>query len=170
MNLIIREATIQDAKYLAKAEQAWAAEPGYLVSQPNELSVENYKKKINDLKQKQNGIYIVAELDDEIVAHALLDPMGLQSIKHIVRLTIVVHKGFEAKRIGGQIMDYLIDWAKENMQVDKIELNVRATNERAIRLYESKGFVKEGLLKNRIKISSGEYIDELLMGLMVVCP
>jgi RimJ/RimL family protein N-acetyltransferase len=64
-------------------------------------------------------------------------------------------------------MDYLISWAAENSEIDKIELNVRVSNSRAIRLYESKGFEREGLLKNRIKTPDRQYIDEVLMGLMV---
>jgi ribosomal protein S18 acetylase RimI-like enzyme len=58
-------------------------------------------------------------------------------------------------------MHYLISWAIENSEIDKIELNIRVSNSRAIRLYESKGFEREGLLKNRIKTPVGQYIDEV---------
>jgi len=167
MSVTIREAKREDAKTLTRAEQVWATSPGYLVSRPDELLVDNFEKKIEDLKSKPNGKYVVAEISGKIVGHALLDPMMLQSIRHVTRLTIVVHKGNENRRLGGKLMDYLISWAAENSEIDKIELNVRVSNSRAIRLYESKGFEREGLLKNRIKTPDRQYIDEVLMGLMV---
>ncbi|MCB0421290.1 MAG: GNAT family N-acetyltransferase [Bdellovibrionales bacterium] len=64
-------------------------------------------------------------------------------------------------------MEHIISWARSVPQIEKIELNVRSTNRRAIKLYESKGFIKEGLLEKRIKTPSGDYIDELLMGLLL---
>lgn len=50
--------------------------------------------------------------------------------------------------------------------IEKIELRVRATNARAIRLYEGLGFEREGVLRRRIRTQSG-YIDDICMALMV---
>jgi RimJ/RimL family protein N-acetyltransferase len=64
-------------------------------------------------------------------------------------------------------MQCLIDWAIQSGVVEKIELNVRASNTRAIALYKKMGFVEEGRLKNRIKISNDRYIDDILMALNI---
>lgn len=109
----------------------------------------------------------MAELDGKIVGHSFLEPMHLKSICHVAQLSICVHHGWQEKRIGTALMKELIAWAKQSMTVEKIELNVRASNGRASALYKKMGFVEKGRLKNRIKISENHYIDDVLMALNV---
>ena len=163
----IRNAQPTDAIILSAAEKAIAAIPGFLVSKPEEIHSQNFHKRIEELNSIPNGKYIVAEQDGDIVGHAMLDPMGLKAIEHIVRLTIAVHPGHEEKGIGEQLLTHLIDWAKSNPAVKKIELNVRSCNTRAIRLYQKLGFNVEGRIRNRVRISDNEFVDDLEMGLFV---
>lgn len=163
----IRRARIQDASALADAERRIAAVPGFLVSRPHELMNEVFEKKIEALSDAPNGVYIVATGNEQIVGHALLDPMGLAAIAHVVRLTIAVHHGYEEKGIGETMLTHLIDWAKAAPRVEKIELNVRAVNLRAIRLYQKLGFNIEGRIRNRISLPDSSFIDDLEMGLFV---
>ena len=62
-----------------------------------------------------------------------------------------VHKGHQGKGIGSMLMEKLIEWAKHAKVVEKIELNVRASNSRARALYLKFGFEEEGRLKRRVK-------------------
>jgi RimJ/RimL family protein N-acetyltransferase len=163
----IRDAKIEDATKLAAAERTIAQIPGLLASQPHELEDEAFKKKIEALSKIENGKYIVAEENEQIVGHALLDPMALESIEHVNRLTIAVHSGFQGKGIGEKMLAYLIDWARSAPKVEKLELNVRSVNPRAIRLYEKMGFQLEGRIRNRMRFPDGTYVDDLVMGLFV---
>ncbi len=163
----IRNAQPNDASILAAAEKAIAAIPGFLVSKPEEIHSQNFHKRIAELNSIPNGKYIVAEQNGDLVGHAMLDPMGLKAIEHVVRLTIAVHPGYEEKGIGEQLLTHLIDWAKSNPAVKKIELNVRSCNTRAIRLYQKLGFNIEGRIRNRVRISDNEFVDDLEMGLFV---
>lgn len=165
-DLKIRKATTTDAKALAQAEQYYAANPGFLVSNPQELPEEIFVKKIETLNCGE-GLYVVAERNGLIVGHALLDPMGLQNIAHIFRLTIVVHPNLTSQGVGNALMSHLILWAKENPKAFKIELLVRSTNTRAISLYKKMGFIEEGRLTNRVRVSETEFIDDITMGLWV---
>ena len=45
----------------------------------------------------------------------------------------------------------------------KLTLRVMATNTSAIKLYESQGFVQEGILRDDKLLSDGRYYDTLLM-------
>ena len=94
-------------------------------------------------------------------------PMALAATRHIVRLTIVVHPGHEGQGIGKRLLGSLIEWARSAPRVRKIELNVRATNTRAIGLYRSLGFEEQGRQLERICIDEQTFIDDLEMGLFV---
>ena len=159
--MIIRKAEIKDAASLVAAEQETARTPGLLVSRPNELTRSAFEQKIVELGA--SGRYIVAEKDGKIVGHALLDPMGLQAIAHVFRLTVVVHPGRLGSGIGAALMRDLLDWAERTPRVGKIELLVRATNARAIRLYSKLGFVEEGRFRNRVCLPNGTFVDDLAM-------
>ncbi len=159
LNVIIRAARIEDAAILVAAERATAEMPGLLVSRPYELIPENFEKKIAELAKI--GRYVVAEKDGNIVGHALLDPMPLEAISHVFRLTIVVHPGFLGQGIGTSLMRDLMEWANQSPRVKKIELLVRATNARAIHLYSKLGFIEEGRFKNRVRLPDGELVDDI---------
>jgi RimJ/RimL family protein N-acetyltransferase len=159
--LFIRAASIDDAAILVAAERATAETPGLLVSRPDELIAESFERKIVELSK--TGRYIVAEKDGYIVGHALLDPMPQEALSHVFRLTIVVHPGFLGQGIGTALMRDLLDWAEQTPQVGKIELLVRATNERAIHLYSKLGFVEEGRFRSRVRLLDGIFIDDLAM-------
>ena len=58
----------------------------------------------------------------------------------------------------------LVDFGFRDMNLHRIYLYVFATNERAIRVYEKCGFVREGLLKDEGFIR-GEYLDVVVMGM-----
>lgn len=51
--------------------------------------------------------------------------------------------------------------------IAQAELLVRATNTQAISLYKKMGFVEEGRLTNRVRVSETEFIDDITMGLWV---
>ncbi len=166
----IRDAQIKDAEELTLAEKEIAKNPGFFVSRPHELKVETFRKTIAHLLEISNGKYIVAEKDGFIIGQARLDPMGLEAIEHVVRLSIGVHPGHEEKGIGEMMLSHLIEWAKIAPKVEKIELHVRAENTRAIRLYQKLGFMPEGRLRERVHIKSDKYIDDIEMSLFVKKP
>lgn len=161
----IRQAQIQDAEQIAEAEAKVAATPGLLVGKPHEIPLTAYQGLIVELQN--TGLYVVAEQQGQMVGHLLLDPMGMQRLAHILRLSIVVHPNHQGQGLGKQLMQYAIDWAIQDPRFEKIELNVRASNQRAITLYQGLGFVEEGRLVKRLKISATLYLDDIAMGLFV---
>jgi putative acetyltransferase len=159
--MIIRVARIEDAAVLTKAEQDTAQIPGLLVSRPHELTTESLAARITELATL--GRYIVAENNQRIIGHALLDPMRLEATAHVFRVTIVVHPGFHNRGVGEALMRDLLNWARQAAHLEKIELLVRATNERAIRLYSRMGFIEEGRFRKRMRLVNGGFVDDLAM-------
>ncbi len=164
MNIIIRHATIKDAHAIVAAEREIAQTPGFFCSTPAELTAENVINTITSFLGNKTGVYLVAEYEGEIIGHAFLEPNYVKSLAHVAELNIAVHLGWQQKGIGRQLLQQIIDWAKESGRIEKIELNVRASNTAAISLYRRIGFQEEGRLKKRVKIKD-YYIDDIVMGL-----
>lgn len=164
MDILIRQAREEDALAIADAERKIAEEPGIFCSLPAELADETVLQTILSFKQKGNGIYLVAVCKEEIVGHAFLETSSLRQLSHVGELNLCVHLGWQQKGIGKQLLSGLIDRAKTEGKIEKIQLNVRATNQAAIALYKKMGFTEEGRIKHRLKVK-GRYIDDLIMGL-----
>ena len=157
----IRAATPDDADAIAAAEEATRRTPGLLMGHPGEIPVEAYRAKVATLASA--GRYIVAEEDGTPIGHAFLDPMPMRANAHVFTLTIVVHPGHTERGIGHAMLRDLLDWAQCDPRVGKVELNVRAGNLRAQRLYRSLGFVEEARFRRRGRRTDGEYEDDLGM-------
>ena len=160
--ITVRPARIEDAAALCAAEREISRTPGLLVSQPDELSTENFAAIISGTANGA-GCYVVAEEGGKVVGHGVLKPMDLRAVSHVFRLTIAVHPGHGGHGVGTAIMAALADWARRTPGVEKIELLVRASNQAALRLYRKFGFVEEGRFRNRIRLTNGCYVDDLSM-------
>ena len=134
---------------------------------PDEIDDDAVRKTILDLEDRSSGIYLVAEREGTVVGHAFLERLSLAVTSHVVRLTIAVHEGHQSQGVGRALMNELLRWAQTNPRVEKVELQVRSSNERAIALYRSLGFVEEGRKTRRLKIGQSEYLDDVYMALWV---
>lgn len=166
-NYTIRKAKPEDAPVLTAAEREIAKTPGRLASHPDELKDENFREKIASLSKSDSGIYLVVEEKGDIVGHAFLEPHKLASTAHVVVLNMAIHEGHQSKGIGKMLLNYLIEWAKSNPKIEKFELQVRSSNIRAIKLYESMGFTEEGRKTKRLKYGPNQYVDDIYMALWV---
>jgi putative acetyltransferase len=165
--ITIRPARTEDAPVLAQAERAIAATPGFLVSHPDELTDERYAEKIAFLDRAGNGCYLVAQVDGRIIGHGMLDPLPLAALRHVVRLTLVAHPGWQGRGVGRALLTSLIAWAKASPVVEKIELQVRSSNTAAQSLYRTLGFTEIGRWHRRVKIAPAQYLDDVGMELFV---
>jgi RimJ/RimL family protein N-acetyltransferase len=66
--------------------------------------------------------------------------------------------------LGRRLMEAGIEAARR-LGMERIELEVFASNTRAIALYERVGFVREGL-KRRVRKIDGRYDDDVLMAVV----
>ncbi len=84
--------------------------------------------------------------------------------EHIVYLGgVAIHPDYSGKGFGKKMLFEIIDFCKKNA-ILRIELSVAVHNLKAIQLYESVGFNKEGVLKNFTYLKSkNQFIDEVVM-------
>lgn len=67
--------------------------------------------------------------------------------------------------VGGEVLKQLLRYGFDELDLHRIYLQVFATNERAIRLYEGCGFRREGVLREAALIK-GAWVDVLLMAML----
>lgn len=104
---------------------------------------------------------IVGALGGEIVAEGGLMVLdGRQS--HCGAIMLVVHDGYWGGGIGRKMAEALIDVADNWLGLRRLELEVYTDNMRAIALYESLGFEKEGRARGAT-IRDGVLIDHFHM-------
>lgn len=82
-------------------------------------------------------------------------------LQHTAMLTIAVSKHWRQQGVATKLMQQSYRWS-QRVGVEKIQLNVRANNSAAIALYETEGFVREGLEHRQI-LDEGRYEDNVLM-------
>lgn len=107
----------------------------------------------------------VALSGEEVIGWCDISPMGLEGFTHSGQLGMGVHKRFRRLGIGTRLIEQTIRKAKAN-GLERIELEVFASNIPAIRLYEKLGFVVEGVKKKARKLD-GAYDDLVQMALFI---
>jgi len=73
---------------------------------------------------------------------------------------LFVHADYQGRGVGTTLMETLLDLADHWLMLVRVELEVFADNEQAIRLYEKLGFRQVGRRKNYYR---AEHEDALLM-------
>lgn len=106
--------------------------------------------------------YLVAEVDGRVVGASGLTRMRRPRLLHVATFGISVHPDYQGQGIGRALMAAVIDAADRWLNIVRIELEVYPDNERAIKLYESFGFVHEGR-KRMAAFRDGQYVDMLVM-------
>ncbi len=85
--------------------------------------------------------------------------------RHIANLVgVYVLPEHRGKKIGYELVVRVLDEIKKNPEITVIQLGVVATQQKALQLYTSLGFVEVGKLKFAVKVGD-TYFDEYLMQL-----
>lgn len=107
------------------------------------------------------GFAIVA--GDELVGHITL--WGITPRERIGTFAIIVGPDHVGKGYGPEATNLMIDYGFLELGLNKIELQVWAFNDRAIRSYERCGFVREGV-RRAATFHDGRFHDQVLMGML----
>ena len=160
----IESARPDDAPALLALYRAVAAIEGGLARSVDEITPDY----IGDFLSASlaHGYSVVARLPDGTLAgeiHAY--SMGPQKFAHVLgELTIAVHPAHQGAGVGRALFRRLIDIvAHERPDILRIELAAQESNARAIRFYESLGFVIEGRMTGRVASVGGGYEADIPM-------
>ncbi|HEU4996386.1 MAG TPA: N-acetyltransferase [Gemmatimonadaceae bacterium] len=161
----LRPGRRDDAPAIQRLYREVGATPGGIARTPPEVTSDYVNGFVEDSLAR--GIILVAELPGlaglagELHAYR----SDLEVFRHVMGdLTVAVHPRAQGQGIGRQLFHRLLAEVKQHHpDVTRVELITQEGNERALRLYESLGFRREGRLEGRIRASNGGYEADIPM-------
>lgn len=166
--IVIREATANDADEIIKFKNWVTGEVDYHTYGANDYttSAQDEERVIDMFHLRANCLFLVAVFKDEIVAVATLSGGIKERVQHRASIGITVAKRFWRLGIGKAMMHYIIGYSRESHVLTKLELLVHQNNRPAIKLYNTLGFFREGLMQRHFRIDN-KYYDGIRMGMLV---
>ena len=164
-NIVIRKVEINDASQIINLMKKLAIQTKFMLREAHEVNenIEDQENRIKDMLEDLKTLYIVAEVDCQIVGFLISSSRNLERIKHVGDFIIGIDEAFWEKGIGTRLMENLIDWAKEK-QLKRLTLEVVESNSSAIKLYKKFGFEVEGLKVGDHYIGNEVYLNTVVMG------
>ena len=159
---MIRKATNDDFDFIYELYMHPDTNP-FLLYEP--MDAKSFRPVFDELNKQE--VLFVFEDDSIPTGMCKLVPQQFRN-SHIVYLGgVAIHPFFAGKGEGLKMMQDIIKYVKQNGFL-RIELSVASINEKAIRLYEKAGFVKEGILKKFTYLKSEDkFLDEVMMAILV---
>lgn len=116
------------------------------------------------LAEAPDGLFnLVAVVGDRVVGMLTVETFpNRPRRRHVGRIGIAVDREFHGKGVGSALMAAGLDLADNWLNLTRLELEVYADNETAIRLYERFGFTYEGTLRQHA-FRDGKYVDSNMM-------
>lgn len=167
-NLSINKASIEDAASIVAFLNKVGGETDFLTFGLNEFpfSIEEEEEEmIRECLDSNTQLMLVGKVEGQIVSHLFLQRSDKLRIAHIGDIGVSVSKNFWGYSIAFHMILAAIEWAKDK-NLNKLQLQVRSDNERAIHLYKKLGFNIEGKIINAMKVNN-IYYDDYIMGLLL---
>ncbi|WP_334076617.1 GNAT family N-acetyltransferase [Paenibacillus sanfengchensis] len=165
----LRTAEGKDAENILEYNRTVISSEAHLLTVPEEftLTVEQERSWIEQMRGNDNNLVIIAEDQGRIVGFLDFKSGRKRRIAHTGSFGMSVHGDYQGGGIGKALLQALIEWAGKHPRLEKISLEVFATNVKAIELYTKMGFIRESLLRRQIKLQDGHYVDVIGMGLLL---
>ncbi len=161
INITLRPATPDDAAEFAKLFATRGAANGTL--QHPYTSPEIWRTRLAANSGTRECVF-VALANRRIVGNAGVYPSSENpQRKHVSGIGIAVMDAYQGRGVGRLLMNACLDFADQWANYSRVELTVHADNTRAIKLYESLGFITEGRHRD-YSFREGGYVDALFMG------
>ena len=160
--MTIEYATIKLYKSYCAAVTSVCKEEKYLAS-THGFSSKETKSFVEKIISNNYSQFFAIE-NNQVVGWCDIIPKEQELHRHVGVLGMGIISGFRNKGIGTELMSQTIAHARMN-GIERIELEVYASNLIAQKLYKIIGFEVEGI-KRKGKKHNGEYEDVIMMGLI----
>lgn len=154
----IRETTESDVMQLAELVDSICRERRFLAATVG-FGVDSTLAFMRGVRAA-GGVHVVAIGESGLVGWCDITPQPFEGMKHVGRLGMGVHRECRSLGVGRMLVEAAFERAFA-ADIERIELEVLASNKVAIRLYEGLGFVAEGRKKDARKLDG--ITDDLLL-------
>ena len=165
--ITIRQAELNDAEALLRYVEEIFKDDKFLLTTRREiaedLTVEKQRERIEKYLNKSGMIILIAEVDGVIAGASGVDNDSKKRRRHVGKVGMSVLKEYRGIGCGTALLQSIIKWAKEDKIIEKLGLEVFASNAGAIGLYKKLGFREQGRALRELKINEDEYVDMILM-------
>lgn len=159
---LIRPARDEDAPGLAELIDAVAAEGDYIVAVPGETETLEQSARLVSITL-EGGLSLTLEIDGAVAGNVMVHRRAGRHYAHVGEIAILVSNDRRGAGFGRSLLEMAIAWCR-TVGIAKLGLRVFTTNERAIALYRSLGFVDEGVARGEVRMPGGDR-DVLCMAL-----
>ncbi|WP_442600303.1 GNAT family N-acetyltransferase [Neobacillus sp. D3-1R] len=165
IQISLRTGNINDAEAVLELEKEVFLENEYMISVIEEFeeTSEQLRNWIGEILENKRKQLIVAEINGKVVGMIVFRSNSTKRLSHTGSFTAMVKKEYRNQGIGKLLIKELLNWAEQNPLIEKVSLGVLSTNQRAIALYKSMGFIEEGRKIKEVKFSQDIYVDDILM-------
>ena len=164
MDFSIRPVCENDARDINEIRLQEEVLPNILAV-PSE-TVENIRDWLSDLNPSAQHLF-VAETDTggyspKVIGIVSLTISNRLRQRHSASVGIMVHKDYHGIGVGTALMEKVLDLADNWLCLVRLDLDVLADNQGALRFYKRLGFVEEGI-KVMETTRFGKYVDSVFM-------
>ena len=157
----LRPAVGDDAADFIRAVDSVAREGQYFLRSRFEVDEDQERAFLAEAKER-GDLILVAHVDGALVGWVTLVRSKREFMRHTAEFGMGVVQGYRAIGIGTALIAWTLRYAAEQ-GIEKVNLGVRANNERAMALYRKFGFAVEGCRVRDIKDAQGQYHDTIEM-------
>lgn len=126
------------------------------------ISKEDQERWYRKQQRDKNNLVFVA-VDDVPVGYCQVKNIDL--VNRSCELGFYVAPEYQGKGYATMMVRDLVNYATSELNVHRFYLEVFADNEKAINLYKKCGFIKEGILRDKI-LRAGRFRDVVVMALI----
>ncbi|MGQ2983766.1 GNAT family N-acetyltransferase [Flavobacterium sp.] len=148
--ITIREAVEEDALSLIELKKSYIKDtrsiPLYEFEYKNDIAME--KDLIKRFADEENSLLLVAEHGNQLIGNIDLSGSQRKKLFHTAMIGMGIAYEWQNRKVGGFLMEALLDWAAKSSPLSIIWLDVYSTNIGGQRLYEKYGFEKCGMIKD----------------------
>ncbi len=124
-------------------------------------TVDDVRTHLRSLVASPNSTIVVADAGDQLAGYVEAEGGRYRRTRHSAYVVIGVRRAWHRRGVGGELLGALEAWAHTH-GIRRLELTVRADNDRAQRLYERAGYATEGVRRGSL-IVDDELVDEIAM-------
>ena len=165
VELLVRNAVASDARALSETTQRTHAETDYLLSYPDEQSIDDEQeaRSLEETERSGSEVELVAIIDGQMVGSAGVSAVrSRRKVAHRARFGISILNECWGMGIGRVVMEASIECARQ-AGYTQLELEVVADNERAVSLYRRAGFEEYGRNPRGYKSAPAGYQELVYM-------